>query len=328
MSVVSEFMLQLTKDLMEKREITESTANAYLRSLYILNNKKPFKTLTFLKNTDSITEKISEYADNTQKAIYSAIVSVLSLVKDKGTYKKVYQFYHDKMMGVKEEMKASKPEAGTKTEKESKNWIEWDEVSKIRDELKSKVDEFANKKVLDSNQYETLLKSVVLGLYTYTAPRRNQDYLEMSVVKEEPSVADSNYLVVDKKLVPQKFIFNKYKTSKKYGKQTIEIPPELASILGIYIKHHPLLKGKKKTFEPVKLLVLSDGTPFQAVNSITRLLNKIFGKKVGSSMLRHIYLSSKYDIKEMETDAKNMGHSVEEQKQYLRGNAEVAEVVA
>jgi hypothetical protein len=39
-------------------------------------------------------------------------------------------------------------------------------------------------------------------------------------------------------------------------------------------------------------------------------------------MLRHIFLSSKYDINEMETDAKAMGHSVEEQKKYLRGSGE------
>jgi hypothetical protein len=53
-----------------------------------------------------------------------------------------------------------------------------------------------------------------------------------------------------------------------------------------------------------------------AVNSITRILNKIFGKKVGSSMLRHIFLSDKYgEVKgEMADDAKAMGHSVDEQQ--------------
>lgn len=55
---------------------------------------------------------------------------------------------------------------------------------------------------------------------------------------------------------------------------------------------------------------------FSSVNSITRILNKVFGKKVGSSMLRHIYLSSKYGnvSKEMKEDAKIMGHSTEVQK--------------
>jgi hypothetical protein len=35
-------------------------------------------------------------------------------------------------------------------------------------------------------------------------------------------------------------------------------------------------------------------------------------------MLRHIFLSDKYDISEMETDAAAMGHSVDEQKKYMK----------
>jgi hypothetical protein len=55
------------------------------------------------------------------------------------------------------------------------------------------------------------------------------------------------------------------------------------------------------------------------VNAITRILNRIFGRKVAASMLRHIYLSDKYDIKEMKADADAMGHSLEEQKKYMKG---------
>jgi hypothetical protein len=39
-------------------------------------------------------------------------------------------------------------------------------------------------------------------------------------------------------------------------------------------------------------------------------------------MLRHIFLSTKYDIKEMEKDANAMGHSVEEQKKYMKGSGD------
>ena len=69
-------------------------------------------------------------------------------------------------------------------------------------------------------------------------------------------------------------------------------------------------------------LVNADGSPLAAVNAITRILNKTLGKKVGSSMLRHIFLSSKYDITEMNKDANAMAHSVEEQKRYLKGSGE------
>jgi len=64
------------------------------------------------------------------------------------------------------------------------------------------------------------------------------------------------------------------------------------------------------------LLVEASGEPLVAVNAITRILNKIFGKKVGSSMLRHIFVTDKYGgvKKEQIKDALAMGHSVAEQQ--------------
>jgi hypothetical protein len=102
---VSEFMLNLSKELVSVKGVAESTAMAYVKSLYILNNKTPFKTLTFLKNTEAIEKKIAEYADNTQKALFTTIASVLALVKDKPTYKKTYAHYYEKMMGKAKDMK-------------------------------------------------------------------------------------------------------------------------------------------------------------------------------------------------------------------------------
>jgi hypothetical protein len=66
--------------------------------------------------------------------------------------------------------------------------------------------------------------------------------------------------------------------------------------------------------------VYYDGKPLSQVNAITRILNKTFGKKVGSSMLRHIYLSSKYGkvVDEMKEDANAMSHSVDMQKDYIK----------
>jgi integrase len=108
-----------------------------------------------------------------------------------------------------------------------------------------------------------------------------------------------------------------YKTAKSYGEQTEDVPAELQSTLAAYIKHHPLAKAKAREF---RLLVKADGSPLNSVNAITRILNKIFGKKIGSSMLRHIYLSSKYGQtnNDMEETAKAMAHSVSQQKDYIK----------
>ena len=127
----------------------------------------------------------------------------------------------------------------------------------------------------------------------------------------------NNYLDYDNK----EFVFCLYKTSKTDGIQKEKIPDELMEILNIYFKFHPDIKNKKiKKGVEVPFLVYYNGKPFEKVNCITRILNKIFDKSVGSSMLRHIFLSNKYGdvIKEQKEDAAAMGHSVQMQKDYVK----------
>ena len=322
---VSEFMLQLSKQLIETKKVAESTASAYIKSLYLLNNKVAFKNLSFLKKMADIDAKIAPYAENTQKALYSTITSVLSLVKDTAGYKKVYQHYYDKMMGKATQMKEAGAESSTKTEKQKDNWAEWKDVEAVQKHLIDEVEKFSGNKNITPEQFNSLLNLVVLSLYTEIQPRRNQDYLDMMVVKAKNTTdlpKDSNYLIIEKNS-PKEFIFNKYKTAKKYGQQKMELTPGLVSVLSTYLKFHPLARGNKSRATMYKFLVLADGTPLTATNAITRILNRVFGKKIGSSMLRHIFLSSKYNINEMEKDATAMGHSVEEQQKYLRGSGPV-----
>ena len=311
----NEFMLNLQKRLSEKtygnppRNISETTTSAYIKTLTILNDKKPFKNLTFLKNTDDIMKKIATYAESTKKTILASITSILALEKEKAGYKKVYKFYHDKMMEKAKTQKAE--ETPVANEKQTENWLTWEEVLKKRNDLKEACDGFVNEKTLSPAQFNTLLSYVILSLYSEVPPRRNQDYLNMDVYKAlkkdklDELSKDKNYLIVLKG-VPTEFIFNVYKTSKTYGQQKVAIPPALRDVLSTYIKR----VGSKAKQTPLLK------TP--KANAITRILNKVFGKKVGSSMLRHIYLSSKYDISEMKEDATGMGHSLNEQREYLK----------
>jgi hypothetical protein len=315
---ITDFMMNLSKELVEKKGVAETSANLYMRNLYTLNGKSPFKTLSFLRNKEEVMKKISEYAESTQKTFLASIVSVLSLVADKPTYKNVYRYYYGEMMGKSKD--GREKDTSEKTEKQKDNWIAWTEVVDLVNTLrKSILDSFSTKKNLTEGEWDSLLHYVVLSLYTFVQPRRNQDYLDMVVVKKwkEEMPTDKNYLDI----AGQQFVFNKYKTAKKYGTQKVAIPDTeetpLFSTLLTYLKHHPLYKtAKGKT--PVPFLINSKSEPLTAVNAITRILNKVLGKKVGSSMLRHIFLSDKYDISEMEKDARAMGHSVEEQKKYMK----------
>jgi len=312
----NEFMLHLHKRLAEKtygeppRKLSETTASAYIRTLTILNNKQPFKNLTFLKKTEEIMKKLATYAETTQKTLLASITSVLGLEKEKGGYKKAYKFYHDKMM---DKAKTVKVEGGgtVANEKQTENWLTWDEVTKKQTALKEACEAFKGQKTLNADHTNTLLSYLILSLYVDLPPRRNQDYLDMVVYKAlkkdkvEDLPKDKNYLIVSKG-VPTEFIFNVYKTAKTYGQQKIALPESLRDVASMYLK-----RGGSKEKEH-KLL------PLDQANGITRILNKVFGKKIGSSMLGHIYLSSKYDINEMVNDAEQMGHSLDEQKSYMK----------
>ena len=313
------FMTELEQQLVTHRGVSASTASNYVRQLAILAGK-PFRTLAFLKDYDPIVKKISEYADSTKATVLAAIVSALTLYKDKPTYSGAYNFYYDRMMA---QVNANRQkDTSMKSVKQQDNWLTWEEVLKKRGELAKVADEAGKAKVLSPAQWLGALTHLLLSLYTMLPPRRNLDYQEMVVVKKwkDDLPADVNYYDI----AGQRFIFNKYKTSKTYGRQEVSIKenPELKSILSNYLKIHP--RRKEAVF---RLLVSPEGGSLDSANAITRLLNKAFGKKVGSSMLRHIYLSSKYNISEMKKDASEMAHSMDQQRGYLKAETPKNEIV-
>lgn len=301
------FIDDLKQKLIEKK-LSPSSINLYIRNLEKLNNNDQFKSFNFLKKIDDINTKIDKYKDNTKRSYYISIVSALST---EPKLKKLYDKYYKMMMDINSKIKQIPTEEKSETQKE--NWIEWDEVKTKYDSLLEDVKKLP-KKLKNESQYNVLLNFVILSLYTLSKPKRNVDYQKMNAIKGiNITEKTRNYYDVD----DDTFTFNVYKTSKTHGPKIEEIPAELKEVLHLYLKHHPLVKGKKYD---VPFLVYFNGTPLNKINSITYILNKIFGRKIGSSMLRHIYLSGKYGdvMEEMKDDAKSMGHSMQTQKDYIK----------
>ena len=302
-------------DAFIKKGLAVSSVKLYLRSLEKLNEDSPLKNLKFLKDPAVIVDKLKDYKQNTIRNYLIAVVSVLSLNKESKAGKKLYDAYTPLLMDKNKTLKAEEA-TNTKSETQEKNWLTWDEVKQSWGALKEKVDSFKSSKTITEAQYNTLLQFMILSLYVLLPPRRNE-YMKMMIVKTAPDSKETNYLDLDN----NSFVFNVFKTSKKDGSMTIEIPAELREIINIYLKFHPLIKGKiTKKFQPVSFLVYYDGSPFTQNNSITRILNKVFGKKVSSSLLRHSYLSGKYGdtTDEQKKDAEMMSHSVSMQKDYIK----------
>jgi len=324
MAKVNDFMLGLLENLKRTREVEDSTAQQYIQSLWVLNGRKVFKTLAWTKDFEAVQKVIDEYAPSTQTTFYTVLSSVLSLYKDTRTYKKPYEHWSQRLAAARSEERKVDPHE--MTDKQKENWMDWQDVLKKHAELGEAVRSVLGQKHLTAEQYDNLLQWVIVSLYVLVPPRRNQDYSGMFVVKKwsESLPTDHNYL----DLTGKRFIFNSYKTAKKYGRQEVEVPAALMDILMAFLKHHPLYKARGNT--EARLLVDRTGAPLNAVNGITRVLNRVFKKKVGSSMLRHSFLTSKYGEdstarkvqQEREATAEAMGHSTAIAEHYIKDKPE------
>jgi len=153
----------------------------------------------------------------------------------------------------------------------------------------------------------TIGDMIILALLSgiFIPPRRALDYTAFKI-KDADHETD-NYL--DK----NQLVFNQYKTSKTYGKQTVAIPAPLKAILTKYIKINPT------DF----LLFDSKFAPLTSVK-LNQRLNRIFnGRKVAINALRHSFLTSKYttlsvEQKKMGDDMHAMGSSAAMLNTYVK----------
>jgi hypothetical protein len=131
----------------------------------------------------------------------------------------------------------------------------------------------------------------------FQAPRRSIDFGNMKWRNYDTE--KDNYIDIKS----SKFIFQNYKTAKSYGKQECEITKPMKLVLNKWFKVIPDSCD----------FVLFDNK-YQPLTSpqMTHRLNEIFGRKISTSMLRHIYLTNKFksiDLDELQKTATEMGNS-------------------
>ena len=317
------------KDIAEhlKREKPNLSPNSL--KVYTLNLQKIFKGID-LDNEDITVKNIAKkkeeiykflvaYPDNTARNYMNALIMFIKtldgkndkLLEDLGERRdKLHTTYKNKVANHE------------KSDKQKENWLEWEDIQQVFKDLQNQVKALRLKvknkqKTLSPAEKMIFQDYLLLGLFVLQPPTRN-DYAEMKVLtrKEynamnETEKEASNYYIKDTK-GKSSFIYNEYKTKKKYGKKERTVPQDLERIINAWLKIN----------DTGYLLITRSGTPLTA-NGITKHLTRIFKKEVGknisSSMLRHIYLSSKYgeEVKSKKEDAEGMMHSVDQQQDYV-----------
>lgn len=291
----NKFMIDLKEQLVNKNKLAVGTADLYITKLKKLNNNVPFRSFSFLKDFKTIKEKLDSYENlNTRKSYISSIVATLNYADIK-SYNGIQLYYKSLLMEAKNEFD-EKPK-NIKSEVQKENWVTWGYVRDVFCKLKEKV-------ALNPTQrlYEDYM---LLALYVCFPPRRSMDYFFMKI-STDTTDDKFNYYNPDAGV----FVMNVYKTVKTYGKEVLYINDTLKSILSDYIQYMGLKDGD---------FLLFNYSNRNSSSLVTKRLNAIFEKKISSSMLRHIFITSELGskIEELKCVADIMGHSSTTQSSYV-----------
>ena len=297
----SKFMNGL-KESLTSEKLSQKTIEMYMIKLRILNDNEPFNNLMFLKAKPTIKAKLEAITnDNTRKSYVASIVAILNRQKSKA-YQALNDYY--RVLFAKERSIFAEKPTSEKSETQKENWLTWDQVKDVFNKLKDKADDVAKKPRMSNADRKVMENYMILALYVLQPPRRNDWYYTVigKGDDEKKNYADLN---------EGKYYFNNFKTVKS-GKEVIDIPEEILPVLKSYVKQMNLNSGD--------YLLFPDDETRTNSNRMTKSLNSILGKKVGASMLRHIYLSNKYGkvLNEQEEDANFMAHSVGTAKTYIK----------
>ena len=302
----------------------ESTIKMYSSNLLKLQKLMDTDNFKFLEKPDNVKDKVSELHFTTQRNYYNAVIVYLMAVRDKKEDPLIEEYVEirDTLNKKYEDEQAT----GVISDKQKNNFVDISEVNKMINDMATEIKNRKIKKKEDlTPKDKSLLQSYILfNIYT-RLPMRN-DLAGMEAINKrsynklsEEDKKEKNYLVVNKNKLFM--VLNNYKTSAKYKELDIDIPKDLEKLLRLYIR----VNGMGVLFKS------STGKPLSR-NALSQLLlketKKRMGKSISTTMLRKIYLSSKYGKvkEEMEKDAKVMGHSTEvAQSVYIKKEQEEKE---
>jgi integrase len=290
--------MDITQQLKEKRpEISDSSLKTYTSLLKALHKRvfgdSPITMKNFEK-TQAIIDDIKDRPVSTRKTILSALYVLTEIPRYNELMREWIAEYRNDT--EKREMN-DKQKAAFKTQ---------DEIREIVSQYKKRADllyKKAGRNVRDVQDIQDyIILCLVSGLYI---PPRRAEWVKFKTENFSPD--DDNFIRGGKE-----FVFNDFKTAKSKGQQIIEIPTELRRILKKWLAINPT----------EWLLHDVAGNPLNATKLNQRLV-KIFGKGGSVNMMRHSYLSSKYQgmiemEKEMAAEMDAMGSSKKQADIYVQ----------
>lgn len=257
------------------------------------------------KNQDKFIKHLEDVDGSKRKTYLSALVVICG-----NDCEKYSTLMNEDAVNYNQEQKKQK-----RTEKQTENWIEQDELQNIISNLEVEANKIFKKGANWSMEDLQIAQNYILLCLVsgkYIPVRRSLEWAEM---KKNNFNQESNSLEMPKRK-PWKFVMRRYKTQKFHGDQEVIIPPELKKILTKWLK---LLNQVCPDAE--YLLIDKHCNKLSSVK-ITQRLNKIFGKNASVNIIRHSFITDKYknmpSIEELQESADSHGHSIMEELEYIK----------
>jgi hypothetical protein len=171
--------------------------------------------------------------------------------------------------------------------KEVANTMRWADIVAVRDGIV----------VSDAG---SAIDALIMTLYTSIPPLRGEDYVNTRIADRE--TPEGNYVDLSK----ARLVLRNYKTSDKHGERRIRLP---ADVMAAVDRVRDLVRS-------VWLLPRADGGHMTCAE-LRACLYRLTGKKISTSMLRKIYVSTfvpEMSAADRKILARIMGHTLEQQE--------------
>jgi len=301
----------ISEDIQNARpNVKPNTIKQYEVNLKKLQKIYDTDNYDFLSKPDDVMDKIKDLHYLSQRNILNAIVVLLMALNHDEKYDDLLITYGDLRDELNDKY-SDEQKSGVISDKQSKNFTTTEEIFKMINQMADDLKPLKKKSKDEISKKEMqLLQAYTLFNIYSRMPMRN-DVAGMTAINQaaykklsEEDKKENNYLVVPSK-GQLYFVLNQYKTAKKYKELDLPIEDaDLRKILRYYLKMNGQgILFKTSTGKPLTRTELS--------KVLIKYSKKYMDKSISTTLLRKIYLSSKYGNmkEELEKDNKVMGHS-------------------
>jgi len=297
----------------EKPTLSEMSVKTYANCIVkIMEFIKSTNLEDLYKEPHKVVKVLHEKYDkpNTIKTKIASIIVYLRCIRNEKNGKEIdiaidiYSKLIDMLSNdIKMELSSSE-----KNSKQKENWLNGDDVKQLDSNLLALVP----KDIRTAKDLSNLRNYILFKIYQDN-PTRNEladTKLIFKPTKKSEALSDEyNYLILDKKNKTITYVMNQYKTSKNYGQKNVMINKELYSLFAFYKKALSLFTNEN-------WFLLNDNASSKMTRNRLGVVYSSLGhsidKKLGTSMNRHIALSSLIPIKAIKDLTDKMGNSPNE----------------